>query len=168
MTEQAMVSKLAISIARTDFVRVELRVRHPNSNPNELADALGLTPHRTGVKGEVRGSKTRRLPSPGRPETAWPFHYASFSFGGTGGREQFDAALRVVEAKSIQLEKLTEDGGRVMLSVFVSPKFGWAIEVGAAELAVLARAGVVLGLEFYVGPDDEHPPDGDEPVGLPP
>jgi hypothetical protein len=115
-----------------------------------MAEAVGFPPKYAGVKGKPRGP------------SLWPFHYASFSFEEGDGRERLNLAFRALENRGTQIARLTEDGGRVMLCVFASPIFGWAVEMDARELALLVRCGVALGIEVYREPDSQLPLDGGE------
>ena len=65
MTGLAMESRSATSMTRTDIIRVDLRVDHPDVTAEQIADTLGLIPNYVGIKGGVRGAKTYRVPAPG-------------------------------------------------------------------------------------------------------
>jgi hypothetical protein len=140
---------------KTEYVRVDLRVEHPSITSNEISQALGLVPDCTGMKGEPRdGRGPRPASAPGHRRALWPFHYAGFSFGEGEGREQLDAALRLIEARAAEIASLTNSGGCVTVNVFAAPSFGWGVVIRAAELNLLARAGVELGLDVHRETED--------------
>jgi hypothetical protein len=140
-------------VAKTDYIRVNLRVEHPSLPATEVAEALGLSPSAVGVKGEPRGRRRPDRPVDGR-RALWPWHYASFSFGEGEGHEQLHAALGIVENRAAQIARITESGGHVRLNVFAAPAFGWGVEIDANELRLLARCGVTLGIDIHRDPDD--------------
>jgi hypothetical protein len=140
-------------VAKTDYIRVNLRVDHPSLPATEMAEALGLSPAVVGVMGEPRGHPRKDRPV-GSRRALWPWHYASFSFGEGEGHEQLHWALGIVENRAAQIARITESGGHVRLNVFAAPAFGWGVEIDANQLRLLVRCGVTLGIDIHRDPDD--------------
>jgi len=141
-------------MATTDFIRINLRIGHPETTAQQMAEMIGGSLGATGVKGEPRGPKPRVERPGGDRRSAWPHHYASFDFGKGDGDEQLEAALRLVESRAEEIAKLTVTGGSAMVVIFASPASWWGFEIDPKSLQLLARCGVTFGIEIHRAKDE--------------
>lgn len=136
-------------MATTNFIRLSLRVAHPDVTAQGMAERLGGSLRWTGVKGEPRGRKPRVERPGGDRRSPWPHHYAAFDFGTGDGDEQLDAALCLIESRTEEIAKLTATGGKAMLVIFAAPASWWGFEIEPKSLELLVRSGVTLGIEIH-------------------
>jgi len=132
---------------------VSLRFHHPNIDPNEITDTLGIAPKNSWRAGEPRITP-KGTPLPGiRRETYW---YAKVS-SGESQTKRLGAALHEILDKLEKhrefLRRIRTECGRVEFFI------GWYLKTQAGEefdqplLARLVDLQIDLGLDNYYDPD---------------
>jgi hypothetical protein len=142
------------TMVTTDFIRISLRITHPEITAQEMAQVVGGSLGAMGVKGEPRGRKPRVDRPGGDRRSPWPHHYASFDFGMGDGDEQLAAALQLIESRTEEIAKLTATGGGAALNIFAAPASWWGFEIEPTSLELLVRCGVTFGIEIHRAKDE--------------
>lgn len=132
-----------------DDFTVMLRVRHPNIDPAEITQTLGLVPQHSWRAGEARRTAQGALLEGVYRESFWTGEFQELESGLKGVRE-IEAVLMaaVVQLRRSQafLSRLQSETGTVELSVEIIGSRDFTLTLSPQLLTLLARAGVALVL----------------------
>jgi hypothetical protein len=132
-----------------DDFTVMLRIRHPNIDPAEITQTLGLVPQHSWRAGETRRTAQGAPLEGAYRESFWTAEFQELESGLKGVRE-IEAVLMtaVVQLRRSQafLSKLHSESGTVELSVEIMGSRDFTLTLSPQLVSLLARAGVSLVL----------------------
>ena len=144
-----------------------LWLRHDSRHPDEVTEALGLTPRRLGIVGETR--RQNRGVWHERADRGYPVrpnrssHWAVSSEDEVESRDalrHIDWVLALLNKKDAAFATLLADGWEPVMSVFWHSNSGHGGPVTTVPtLARLAALGIPLSFDFY---DSDHEEEGSE------
>jgi hypothetical protein len=137
-----------------DFV-VSLRIRHPNIDPEEITQALGLEPQHCWKAGETRRTIQGEPLEGAYRESYWTglfFETGAAPLGLVGDEALLAQAAQQLRRLQPFLRRLQQEGGTVELLVEMATAPEFSFSLSPRLLSMLASAGVSLLLDVRPRP----------------
>lgn len=131
---------------------IALRIWHPSIKPDEITLALGLQPNRSWEAGQSRQTP-KGTPLEGvYRESYWnadPFDRGEYSSTDDLAEDALIEVLQALEPKKGFLERLRNEGARIMVQVSSFSGRNYALELSPELLRRYAALGVSLAHDVY-------------------
>jgi hypothetical protein len=129
---------------------MSLRIRHPDIDPTEISNSLGLQPQHTWCAGEARRDSAGSALSGTYRETFWVCELMSspeLSTDQVGVESELQRVLGTLRRSFDFLQTLHGSGGatEIYISIFAREEF--RLELGGELAALLGRLGITTAIE---------------------
>jgi hypothetical protein len=130
---------------------MSLGVRHPDIDPAQITQALGLQPGHVWSKGEQRTDAAGTALAGNRRASYWLCEIPPFPEGPASLESEMSRLVHMLRKSSGFLQDLHYGGGAVELFVTIFARGDFRIELLPDHAALLGRTGITVTIEVKPG-----------------